>query len=208
VVDDNSPDRTWEAVEEAFAGSRQVRVLRRLGPRGLPAALAEGVASTKGEVVVWLDADGSMPAAALPRLLDALEGADVAVASRYALGGQDARRSPLRTVASRVVNGLGTLWLGGPVRDWTSGFVAARRTTMLRLPLSPRHAHGEYCIDFLYRARRAGLRLVEVPYRFVDRRAGETKTSPDLRSFARLGLRYLVTIARLPWVSRREGPGS
>jgi dolichol-phosphate mannosyltransferase len=203
VVDDDSPDRTWALVEEAFAGEPRVRVLRRIGRRGLPSALAEGIAATRGDVVVWLDADGSMPARLIPQLVAATADADVAVASRYARGGRDARGSRLRVAASRVINGFATLCLQSPVRDWTSGFVAARREAVRRVPLREDYAYGDYCIDFLYRAGRAGLRIVEVPYAFVERWAGETKTSPDLRRFAGLGLRYVETILRLRWQTLR-----
>ncbi|MBI3456861.1 MAG: glycosyltransferase [Candidatus Rokubacteria bacterium] len=199
VVDDDSPDRTWEAVTQAFVGDRRTRLLRRIGRRGLPSALAEGIAETTGEVVVWLDADGSMPADVIPRLVAATAEADVAVASRYARGGADARDSRARILASRAINLLGTVCLGGPVRDWTSGFVAARRSALERVPLRTHYVYGDYCIDFLYRADRAGLRVVEVPYRCVERRAGETKTSPDLTRFTALGLRYVGTILQLRW---------
>jgi dolichol-phosphate mannosyltransferase len=204
VVDDDSPDRTWEAVETDFAGDGRARTLRRVGRRGLASAIAEGIAVTRGDVVVWLDADGSMPADVIPRLVAATTEADVVVASRYAPGGQDARDSAARVLASRAINGFGTLWLGGPVRDWTSGFVAARRSALARVPIRPHHAYGDYCIDFLHRACQAGFRVVEVPYACVERRAGTTKTSPSLRRFAALGLRYARTILRLRWESRAE----
>jgi dolichol-phosphate mannosyltransferase len=199
VVDDDSPDRTWEVVEQAFASESRVRVLRRVGRRGLPSALAEGFDATAGDVVVWLDADGSMPADVIPGLAAAAAAGDVAVGSRYAPGGRDARDSRLRTVASRAINLLGTACFGGPVRDWTSGFVAARREALVRVPIRTDYVYGDYCIDFLYRSCRAGLRVVEVPYRCVERRAGETKTSPNLGRFARLGLRYARTILQLRW---------
>jgi len=204
VVDDDSPDRTWEAVETTFAGDGRARALRRIGRRGLPSAIAEGIAGTKGDVVVWLDADGSMPADVIPRLVAAIATADVAVASRYAAGGRDARDSTARILASRAINTFGTLWLGGPVRDWTSGFVAARRSALLRVPIRSDHTHGDYCIDFLHRACRQGLTVVEVPYACVERRAGTTKTSPSLRRFAALGLRYAQTIRRLRRENRAE----
>ena len=204
VVDDDSPDRTWELVDAAFAGDGRARALRRVGRRGLASAIAEGVTETKGEVVVWLDADGSMPADVIPRLVDATATADIAVASRYAAGGRDARDSAARVLASRAINVFGTLSLGGPVRDWTSGFVAARRTALRRVPIRADHAYGDYCIDFLHRACRQGLRIVEVPYACVERRAGTTKTSPSLRRFAALGLRYAQTIRRLRRESRTE----
>jgi len=204
VVDDDSPDRTWEIVDSAFASDGRAHALRRIGRRGLPSAIAEGIASTKGDVVVWLDADGSMPADVIPRLVAATADADVAVASRYAAGGKDPGESTARIMASRAINTFGTLWLGGPVRDWTSGFVAARRMALDRVPIRADHAYGDYCIDFLHRACRQGLRVVEVPYACVERRAGTTKTSSSLRRFAALGLRYVHTIRRLRRESRTE----
>ena len=204
VVDDDSPDRTWEVVETAFAGDGRARVLRRVGRRGLASAIADGIAGTRGDVVVWLDADGSMPAGVIPRLVAATRDADVAVASRYAAGGRDARTSAARVLSSRAINAFGTLWLGGPVRDWTSGFVAARRSAVARVPIRADHVYGDYCIDFLHRACRQGLRVVEVPYACVERRAGSSKTSPSLRRFAALGLRYAQTIRRLRRDSRTE----
>jgi dolichol-phosphate mannosyltransferase len=204
VVDDDSPDRTWEAVERDFAGDGRARALRRVGRRGLASAIAEGIAVTRGEVVVWLDADGSMPADLIPRLVAATADAEVAVASRYAPGGRDARDSAARVLASRAINAFGRLWLGGPVRDWTSGFVAARRSALLRVPIHADHVYGDYCIDFLHRACRAGFRVVEVPYACIERRAGTTKTSPSVRRFAALGLTYARTIVRLRWESRAE----
>jgi dolichol-phosphate mannosyltransferase len=202
VVDDDSPDQTWRIVEEAFAGDGRVRALRRVGRRGLPSALAEGVAETKGAAVVWLDADGSMPAEMIPRLVAATTTSDVAIASRYVPGGSDGRDSRLRILASRAINLVGTACLGGPVSDWTSGFVAARRTALEQVPLRTDYVYGDYFIDFAYRCCQAGLRVVEVPYRNVERRAGETKTSPDLRRFAGLGLRYVGTIFQLRWETR------
>jgi dolichol-phosphate mannosyltransferase len=82
--------------------------------------------------------------------------------------------------------------------------VAARRSALQRVPIRADHAYGDYCIDFLHRACRQGLRVVEVPYVCVERRAGTTKTSPSLRRFAALGLRYVQTIRRLRRESRIE----
>ncbi|MGH7265885.1 MAG: polyprenol monophosphomannose synthase, partial [Candidatus Rokuibacteriota bacterium] len=105
-------------------------------------------------------------------------------------------------VSSWAINAVAGLCLGGPVRDWTTGFVAARRSALDRVPLRTDYVYGDYCIDFLHRAGRAGLRLVEVPYRCVERRAGETKTSPRLGRFLALGLAYVRTILRLRWDTR------
>ena len=197
VVDDDSPDLTWSLIEQAFTGDSRVRVLRRIGRRGLPSALAEGTNQAKGEAVVWLDADGSMPAADIPALLAGLADADVAVGSRYAPSGRDARTSSFRIVTSWLINGFAALVLGGGVRDFTSGFIAARRPVLDRVPIRTDYVYGEYCIDFLHRAARAGFRIREVAYSCGERRGGETKTAPDIARFMRLGLGYVISIVRL-----------
>src|SRR5262249_19556825 len=126
-----------------------------------------------------------------------LTDADVVVGSRYAPGGEDARTSRLRVGSSRVINAFASSVLGRAVRDYTSGFVAARRTVLDHIPLRTDYVYGEYCIDFLYRAVGAGVRIREIPYRCGERWGGETKTAPDLGRFALLGLAYLVSIVKL-----------
>ncbi len=197
VVDDDSPDRTWAVVEEAARADPHLRLIRRIGRRGLPGAIAEGLAAGTGESLVWLDADGSMPPKVIPDLIGALQGAEVAVASRYVPGGEDARESRLRIATSRLLNLIASTVLCRDVRDYTSGFVAVRRGALEQVPLRTDYVYGDYCIDFLYRACRAGLRVREIPYRNVERQAGETKTAPDLGRFFALGLAYLRTILRL-----------
>jgi dolichol-phosphate mannosyltransferase len=197
VVDDDSPDLTWAIIEQTFAGDSRVRVLRRIGRRSLSSALAEGTNQAKGDAVVWLDADGSMPATAIPALLAGLTGADVVVGSRYATGGRDARTSRLRVGTSWLINAFAALLLSGGVRDYTSGFIAARRSVLERVPIRTDYVYGEYCIDFLYRAAQAGVRVREIPYRCGERRGGETKTAPDIARFVRLGLAYVIAIVKL-----------
>lgn len=77
--------------------------------------------------------------------------------------------------------------LGSEVRDYTSGLIVGRREALWRVPLDPGCRHGDYCIDFLARAHRVGLRIHEIPFRCEERRAGQTKTAPDLRQFVVLG---------------------
>src|SRR5688500_5538138 len=65
VVDDDSPDGTWRRVEEARP---EVRLLRRVGRRGLTSAIREGIQASRGERVAWMDCDFSTPPEVLPRL--------------------------------------------------------------------------------------------------------------------------------------------
>src|SRR5581483_11708626 len=102
VVDDDSPDGTWRVAERRAARDPCVRVLRRVGERGLATAVMAGLRAARGEFVAVMDADGQHPPEALPLLLDAAASteADVAIASRRVAGGEDDGLSRARLVAS------------------------------------------------------------------------------------------------------------
>jgi len=195
VVDDDSPDGTWRVVESLAGRDASIRLLHRRGQRGLTSALNEGIAMTRGEVVAWMDCDFSMPPATLPALVGATQTADIAIGSRYAPGARDARDSRLAVILSWLINHFAALLLGPPVRDYTTGFVAARRRVFDAVTL---HGdYGEYCIDFLYRAKQRGFTTQEIPYTCVPRRAGQSKTGLNLWDYLRKGWKYVVTIVAL-----------
>jgi len=74
VVDDDSPDGTWQVVAEVAAQDERVRLLRRLDERGLTSAIAAGIEQARGDIVVWMDCDFSMPPEVVPRLVAAIPG--------------------------------------------------------------------------------------------------------------------------------------
>jgi dolichol-phosphate mannosyltransferase len=196
VVDDNSPDGTWQLVQTLTDQNPRLRLVRRTAERGLTTAIQRGIDESRGAVVFWMDCDFSMPPATMPLLLKQIEdGADVAIGSRYAPGGKDARGDWMPIAFSLVINFFARLLLGGPVRDYTTGFVAARKPVLDQLRL--RGDYGEYCIDFLARAHRKGFRIVEVGYACKPREAGESKTAPSFAGFIRRGRKYVTTILGL-----------
>lgn len=197
VVDDDSPDGTSEEIENTWGADDRVTLIRRVGIRGLPSALADGIDAARGAKIAWLDADFNMDPAFLPVLFGILDHADIAVASRYLPGGTDARESRLRVWGSIAANVVARAILGDEVRDYTSGLMATRREVFERIKLGRQYRHGEYCIDFLYRAHTAGMKVEEVPFQCEDRRAGETKTAGTLGQFISLGITYLKTILKL-----------
>jgi dolichol-phosphate mannosyltransferase len=171
-----------------------VTVIRRHGTRGLASAFVRGIMESRGAIVGWMDADMCMPPELLPVMLERLSDHDVVIGSRYAPGGQDLRH-PLRTNASRLINGLASLVLGHGIRDYDSGFVVVRRSVfdaVLPLPTG----YGEYFIEFVYGCCRKGLRVCEMPYTFTDRSKGLSKTAPSLWKFLTLGLQYAIRIFR------------
>jgi len=198
VVDDDSPDGTWRLAQDL--ADPHVKVIRRVGTRGLASAFNRGIMESRGAIVGWMDADMCMPPAMLPGMVKLLDEYDVVVGSRYAPGGRD-DRVWLRVAASRLINGLATFVLGYGIRDYDSGFVVLRRTVFDKVTVIPT-GYGAYFMEFLYACRRKGLTVREVPYTFRDRQKGISKSAPSLWRFFRTGLQYVarIFIARL----RRE----
>ncbi len=217
VVDDDSPDGTWQAAENAAkehndveyndGGATRVAVIRRMGESGLTSAIQRGIDEaihTYGAgVVTWMDCDLSMPPEDVPRLVEAIrkDGADIAVGSRWAPGGADVAHGVMARTLSWIINHFAMLLLGGQVRDYTSGFIAARAEVLQDLRL--RGHYGEYCIDLLGRASRQGYRLQEVAYVCVPRTEGDSKTGANLWDYLLKGYPYAGAIIRLAWEKRR-----
>ena len=190
VVDDDSPDQTWRLAENLR--HPRVKVIRRVGTRGLASAFNRGILESRGAVVGWMDADMCMPPEMLPGMVALLEKYDVVVGSRYAPGGKD-DRVRLRVLASRLINGLASFVLGYGIRDYDSGFVVLRRGVFDKVSLIPT-GYGAYFMEFLYTCRRKGLTVHEVPYTFRDRQKGISKSAPSLWRFFSTGLQYVTRI--------------
>ncbi len=195
IVDDDSPDGTWQIVQTIAETKPGVELLHRIDERGLRSAIAAGIARSQGEIVVWMDCDFSMPPELIPELVAALDECDLAVGSRYVKGGQDVGHSLVGRAFSRTINLFASLLLDDSIKDYTSGFLAVRREVLDHIQL--RGDYGEYCIDLLYRAKRKGFKVKEIPYRCAPRRAGESKTATGISGYLRHGWKYVVTILRL-----------
>ena len=200
VVDDDSPDLTWKIAEETECPGVRIKVIRRMANHGLTASLNEGIAAAEMDVIVWLDCDFSQPPEKIPQMLNMIDqGFDVAVNSRYVLGGGEARTGQggsLQLKLSRRLNDVLRFLLLSSFYDYTSGFVAVRREVFSDLTLSG--DYGEYFIDFMYRILRdKRYRVCELPYIMQPRRSGESKTGSNLLHFLMRGRKYLSTIVRL-----------
>jgi dolichol-phosphate mannosyltransferase len=195
VVDDDSPDKTWSLVEQMSQENNKIKLIHRLSNKGLPQAIWEGILASKGEIVVWLDADFSTVPFGLTKLIEGASGYDIAVASRYVDGGLDARREKMRVVASRLFNKLAKFILGTKVTDLTSGYIVANRRIFDKISIHG--VYGEYSITFLYEAQRQNLSIKEVPYIWFSRPFGSSKTTVNSLIFLAYGLLYIMTVFRL-----------
>ena len=187
VVDDNSPDGTGALADQLAARDVQVQVLHRAGKEGLGAAYLAAFRQALGagqrwRRVVQMDADFSHDPKDVPRLLTALDaGADLAVGSRYVSGGGTENWGVGRQLISRGGGLYARMVLGIGVRDLTAGFKAWKLSALRRLDLDAVNAKGYgFQIEMTYRTMRAGLQVVEIPVRFVDRRVGNSKMAGSI----------------------------
>jgi len=169
IVDDGSPDGTAD-IAAALAPRIPVNLVRRAGKAGLASAVVAGFAAARGDVLLVMDADLSHPPETVPALVDAIAGgADLAVGSRYVVGGGVLDWPLKRRVVSRVACLMGNVLV--PVRDSTSGFFALRRSVIEGVTLNP----IGFKIGFEVIARGRYTTVVEVPYTFRDRELGASK---------------------------------
>jgi dolichol-phosphate mannosyltransferase len=184
VVDDGSPDGTGELADERAAANDHVHVMHRTEKAGLGAAYIAGFRwglAREYNTIVEMDADGSHAPEDLPRLLDAVGDADLAIGSRYAPGGSVVNWPLNRQILSRGANVYSQVALGMRVRDITAGFRAYRRRVLEKLALDEVNSHG-YCfqIDLTLRTTDAGFVIVEVPITFTEREIGESKMNGSI----------------------------
>jgi dolichol-phosphate mannosyltransferase len=181
VIDDNSPDGTGDLADRLAQRLDYVDVLHRerkegLGPAylaGFRRALADGA-----ELILEMDCDFSHDPNDVPRLVAAVEEADVALGSRYVEGGAVRNWGVLRRFVSSGGSWYARVLLGVRIRDLTGGFKCYRRGVLETIDLDAIHSKGyAFQIETTFRALRAGFRVVEIPITFVDREAGGSKMS-------------------------------
>lgn len=181
IVDDGSPDGTGELCDELALANPAIHVLHRQGKGGLASAYVAGFrwAIDAGyDTIIQMDADGQHPSDKLPRMLDALQQADLVIGSRWVAGGDAEGWAWHRRLVSQGGSRYARLLLGLPVSDLTGGF-KAWRADLLRRVLDPLPRANGYVfqVEMTYRAHQLGGRIVEIPIHFGERAAGESKFS-------------------------------
>jgi dolichol-phosphate mannosyltransferase len=184
VIDDSSPDGTGEIADRLATELPWVEVLHRPRKEGLGRAYVDGfrhVLASGAELVLEMDCDFSHDPVDVPRLIATVEeGADLALGSRYVAGGGTANWGLLRRLISRGAS-IYTRVLLMPIHDATGGFKCFRRRVLESIDLESIDAAGYvFQIETTYRTLRKGFHVVEVPIRFVDRTAGQSKMSRSI----------------------------
>ncbi|MGA8007497.1 MAG: glycosyltransferase family 2 protein [Burkholderiales bacterium] len=175
VVADAADDGTEEVVRERAQRDSRVRIIQRIGRRGLASACIEGMLSSSAPYLAVMDADLQHDETLLPNLLDAAKhgGADVVVASRYMDGGSTGELAAERVRISRLASALSSVLCKG-LTDPMSGFFVVRRAFLERV-VRKLYGRGFKILLDMIAAARGQVKVAELPYRMRSRARGESK---------------------------------
>lgn len=195
LVDDGSTDGTAQIVERR--GDPDVRVLK-VPHGGKGAAVRAGMLKATGDVVLFADADMATPPSEIPKLLRALEFADVALGSRIQPDGSDMRASQprYRRALGGLFHLLASVWVVGDVKDTQCGFKGFTREAAHDIFALQKVTSIVFDVELIHLARRRGYRLSVVPIRWEDVRGSRMR--PGLR----LALRVALDLFRIPLLHR------
>ena len=191
VVDDGSADGTAALVRaraeyvgdgDAPKGDCPELRLLRVAHAGKGSAVRAGMLAVRGDLRVFADADMATPPDQLPRLVEALATADVALGSRVQPDGSDMRASqpPFRRLVGRLFRFAARIWATGPIDDTQCGFKGFRRNAALDLFGRLRITSIVFDVDLIFLARRRGYRIAIVPVVWADRRGSRMRARPGL----------------------------
>lgn len=194
IIDDNSPDRTAEAVEELIPQyENRLFLLKRDGKLGLGTAYILGFQWSiehQYDYIIEMDADFSHDPNDLPRLLETCEnGADVSVGSRYVKGGSVVNWPSDRILLSKGASAYVRIITWMPVKDTTAGFVCYKRKVLEKLDFNKIKFIGyAFQIELKFAAWKCGFTIQEIPIIFKDREKGFSKMSKGIFKEAVFGV--------------------
>ena len=188
VVDDNSTDGTLEIINSIK--NENLKVFSRKS-RGLASAFLLGMINTRGDYIGWTDSNMPQLTHYFNEMIKKLDTNDLVILSRYLEGGGD-ERSKLRILSSKMINFICRLILDNEIKDYTSSIFLMRREVLNSgVPIA--YGHGEFFIEFLYKIKKNGMKICELPYVQPSDAEG-SKTASSIVRFITLGFGYLIRI--------------
>ncbi len=175
VVDDDSPDLTWQVAMKLADNYPNLRVIRRFHDKGLSAAVLTGMEVAQGKYLGVMDADFQHDEKILPKMVKALEEYEIVVGSRVVEDGGYGEWGLVRKAMSKFATMLAKLILPVQVKDPLSGFFVLRREVYEEISPLVNPRGFKILLEFLARKRK--LKVKEIGYVFRNRLAGQTKMS-------------------------------
>ena len=191
VVDDNSTDGTLNIINSIE--NKNLKVYSRKS-RGLASAFLLGMINTDGDYVGWTDSNMPQLTHHFKDMIKKLDSYDLVLLSRYIAGGGD-QRSKMRILSSKIINFICRFFLGNEIKDYTSSIFLMHRNVLIHgVPIA--YGHGEFFIEFLYKIKKNGMKIHELPYVQPPDIEG-SKTASSIIRFFTLGLSYLIRILQI-----------
>jgi dolichol-phosphate mannosyltransferase len=176
IVDDNSPDGTFDLARHAFANDVDVKTILRTTDRGLGASIRTGVEAATGDYLLVMDTDFTHRPEEIPAMLHVAQIVDFVNGSRFCPGGSMADTA--HYIASFVYNLMIRLVIRTQIQDNLCGFWVGRLAQVRRLPFDEIfYGYGDYYFRLLHFAQVAGMTVVELPAQYGERRAGASKSN-------------------------------
>ena len=142
-----------------------LKIFSRKKTKGLASAFLLGLINTSGDIIGWLDSNMGDTAKKFPEMLQKLKGADIVILSRYVTEGKD-ERNKIRVISSYLLNKFSKLILRSKINDLSSGIFLMKRE-VLNDVVPVAKGHGEFMMEFLYKAEKKGNKIIEINNRDV-----------------------------------------
>ncbi len=188
VVDDDSPDKTWEIVEKRSLKDGWLRIIRRKEDKGLSKAVLEGFNNARGRIMGVMDADLQHDEGILPDMVRNTKNSPIVIGSRYVKGGGVGDWSRVRRFKSWLATLISALFLNVSVHDPMSGYFLITKDLYEKIKHRISPQGFKILLEILYFSPSEA---VEVPYNFRTRVAGESKLT------SKVALEYLAQVFRL-----------
>ncbi len=191
VVDDQSPDKTYQVVKEFSHKNNWVSCYQHKGEADLGRSILLGIKKARGRYIIGMDSDFNHDPKYIPLLYEAIENNDLVVGSRFIKNG--GMYSQFRYVTSFLFNLILRIFFTFSVYDNTSGFYIIKKKILKELnPESIYYGYGEYHLRLVYKAKQKGLYIREIPVRYTKRMHGKSKSQ-----FLKMFFVYLKTAYQL-----------
>ena len=190
VVDDNSPDKTYEIVREEFKTNPAVIPILRTTERGLAKSIRAGIEKSSGDQILVMDTDFTHDPVEIPKMLHVSQVYDIVSGSRFCPGGN--MDDTTHYLASLIYNWCMRLLLRTQIQDNLGGYFTIGKKKLFTLPFNNIFfGYGDYFFRLLYFAGKKGLTIVEIPAQYHNRTKGMSKSN-----FLKLLLSYTAAVIR------------
>lgn len=202
IVDDSSKDGTEQLINDLKNTHRNLFLLKRMANFGYGRACVDGfnwAINKDFKYIVTMDADFSHDYRAIPGLVKGLVESDVVIGSRYVNGGKIENWRWHRRILSKAANLYARSILGLKITDLTTGFGAYRSNILFKIDLDSIRSDGyAFLVELKYKLTKVGVRIVEYPITFSERREGQSKMSSKI----------IWESVKLPWRLRFKTSGT